>query len=235
MGKEVQELIRKKCGEVADLLVRKNEGYGDSAMTPLRVFSRAPAAAGIRVRIDDKLSRIANQKEGQALDEDVEMDLIGYLVLLQVERQRREKGCSGAAEGGNGTPKLAIPASERPKAEALLRMPWEEVFTRIKAFANNHKYGMGEGARKIWGMPRGGAIVAGLMAALNPGQFKIVAEGRDADLIVDDIFDTGKTHAMLSLKYPVTPFWFLCHKGHEGIPDEQWVHFPWEKEEEAGR
>ena len=39
----------------------------------------------IRVRIDDKLSRLAR---GQAAGEDVVLDLIGYLVLLRVAERR---------------------------------------------------------------------------------------------------------------------------------------------------
>jgi hypothetical protein len=40
----------------------------------------------IKVRIDDKLSRLAR---GAAAGEDVERDLLGYLVLLRVSRKMR--------------------------------------------------------------------------------------------------------------------------------------------------
>jgi hypothetical protein len=63
------------------MLRAKNRAYGDSAMDPVRVFSRADPLEQIRVRIDDKLSRLAR---GSGAGEDVTLDLIGYLVLLRV-------------------------------------------------------------------------------------------------------------------------------------------------------
>ena len=80
---DVARMIRDECRRVERLLVAKNKAYGNSALDPLRIFSSADPAEQIRVRIDDKLSRIAR---GHAADEDVELDLIGYLILLRVQR-----------------------------------------------------------------------------------------------------------------------------------------------------
>lgn len=66
---------------VADMLVAKNKSYGNSALEPLRCFSKASSKEAILVRIDDKLSRIMR---GQDIGEDTVMDLIGYLVLLRL-------------------------------------------------------------------------------------------------------------------------------------------------------
>lgn len=75
---------------VAETLCAKNAAYGDSAGSPRRVFSSVDAATGIRVRIDDKLSRIASGNESG--DEDTRRDLVGYLALLHavesVEKRR---------------------------------------------------------------------------------------------------------------------------------------------------
>ena len=68
--------------EVGDMLKSKNAAYGDAALTPLRVFSRLDNAAGIRVRLDDKLSRIA-RGDGSG-DEDAVLDLMGYVILLRI-------------------------------------------------------------------------------------------------------------------------------------------------------
>ncbi len=68
--------------EIAQLLVTKNKKYGNSALEPSRIFSQAHAVEQIKVRIDDKLSRIRNQNIED--DEDVLKDLIGYLVLLRI-------------------------------------------------------------------------------------------------------------------------------------------------------
>jgi len=82
-----QKLIRKECREIERILLAKNKAYGNSALQPVRIFSKANPIEQIRVRIDDKLSRLAR---GQAAGEDVTLDLIGYLVLLRVaERQAR--------------------------------------------------------------------------------------------------------------------------------------------------
>jgi ribonuclease HI len=67
--------------DVGKLLREKNAAYGDSALSPVRIFSQANPADGLRVRIDDKLSRVA---KGAAGDEDVLRDLVGYLALLWV-------------------------------------------------------------------------------------------------------------------------------------------------------
>lgn len=71
---------------IAGMLIEKNLKYGNSALEPKRIFSRADSAEQIKVRIDDKLSRIANQNLED--DEDVIQDLIGYLVLLKISQQK---------------------------------------------------------------------------------------------------------------------------------------------------
>jgi len=74
---------RKVLEKVADMLDEKNKAYGDSALNPVRIFSKADAVQAIKVRIDDKLSRIS--KQGITEDsEDTLLDLIGYLALLKV-------------------------------------------------------------------------------------------------------------------------------------------------------
>ena len=79
---ETQKEISKVCQEIQDLLIQKNKLYGNSATEPLRVFSNSDPLEQIRVRIDDKLSRIKNRKDND--DEDVVKDLIGYLILYKV-------------------------------------------------------------------------------------------------------------------------------------------------------
>ena len=86
---DAQRMIQAECREVERILLAKNAAYGNSALQPVRIFSKADAIEQIRVRIDDKLSRIAR---GQAAGEDVTLDLIGYLVLLRVAEKRTKKG-----------------------------------------------------------------------------------------------------------------------------------------------
>ena len=86
---EAAELIEKTCNDVRDLLLGKNAAYGNSALDPVRIFSKSSPVEQLLVRLDDKLSRIAR---GTAAGEDVEWDLLGYLVLLRVARQLEKRG-----------------------------------------------------------------------------------------------------------------------------------------------
>ena len=78
--------IKQKCKELEDLLLTKNEKYGNSALEPLNVFSEANAVAGIKMRIDDKLKRIKNAGLCDAT-EDTLQDLAGYLILLMIAKE----------------------------------------------------------------------------------------------------------------------------------------------------
>ena len=84
MSVQTQNIIRNVCDSIKDLLVRKNESYGDSAIDPIRLFSKAENTEQIKIRIDDKLSRISRGSEFYG-DNDID-DLIGYLILLKVAK-----------------------------------------------------------------------------------------------------------------------------------------------------
>jgi len=86
---ETQAQISLICDDIKELLLYKNRKYGNSALEPIRVFSKADDVEQILVRIDDKLNRI---QQGAGLigdDEDVITDLIGYLVLLKLSLKKR--------------------------------------------------------------------------------------------------------------------------------------------------
>ena len=81
---ETQSQISAICDDIKELLLYKNRKYGNSALKPVRIFSKSDSVEQILVRIDDKLNRI---QQGAGLldnDEDVIVDLIGYLVLLKI-------------------------------------------------------------------------------------------------------------------------------------------------------
>jgi hypothetical protein len=81
--------IASVCDELKELLLDKNRKYGDSALNPVRIFSKASTLEQLKVRMDDKLSRLRNAQDDD--DEDPTTDLIGYLVLYKVAlmQQRR--------------------------------------------------------------------------------------------------------------------------------------------------
>lgn len=87
----------------------------------------------------------------------------------------------------------------------MLILSWADVYTRLHAAPPG----------KLWGIPRGGQIVAGLTG-------RAVDTPAEADVIVDDICDSGATmQRYQSLEKPV---WALVTKQ----PGDGWVRFPWE-------
>lgn len=85
---DTQDLIREVCDGIRDFLVEKNEQYGDSAINPVRIFSKAEPHEQLLVRMDDKLSRLARGDDRLESDDDVLDDLIGYLILYKVAKQK---------------------------------------------------------------------------------------------------------------------------------------------------
>ena len=77
------------CDEIKALLLEKNKRYGDSAINPVRIFSKCDPTEAILVRMDDKLSRIRNMPIEDA--EDAYLDLLGYLVLHRVAKMQQRR------------------------------------------------------------------------------------------------------------------------------------------------
>jgi hypothetical protein len=94
--------IKLKCRQLEDLLVRKNDAYGDSALDPLGVFSSASASSGIKIRLDDKLKRIANA--GLVEDtEDTLVDIAGYIILLIIAKENESNDIQKRIREGSAT------------------------------------------------------------------------------------------------------------------------------------
>lgn len=81
--------LEKVLDEIELLLKTKNRKYGNSALEPIQIFAKQDPLAQINVRIDDKLSRIRNQQDDE--DEDVEGDLLGYLILKMVAKRMMKR------------------------------------------------------------------------------------------------------------------------------------------------
>jgi hypothetical protein len=79
---QTQKEIEVICDELKAMLIDKNNSYGNSALDPVRIFSKSDNIEQLRVRIDDKISRFARGNEFPG-DNDID-DLLGYLVLLKV-------------------------------------------------------------------------------------------------------------------------------------------------------
>ena len=76
-----QQRIKEVCDNMAAFLIEKNRRYGNSALEPMKVFSKVDAANSILIRLDDKLNRIKNSDELRKNDCS---DMLGYLLLYCV-------------------------------------------------------------------------------------------------------------------------------------------------------
>lgn len=87
-----EEELDRVLGEVKDLLLEKNASYGDAALNPVRIMSGSDAAEQIKVRMDDKLSRLyrgfAFEDTETGNPEDTLKDLVGYYFLLKIAEAR---------------------------------------------------------------------------------------------------------------------------------------------------
>ncbi len=75
---ESQEKISKIYDSLKAFSLEKNRRYGDSALNPIKIFSKANASNSILIRLDDKVSRIKNSDKIRKNDV---CDIMGYLML----------------------------------------------------------------------------------------------------------------------------------------------------------
>lgn len=80
--------IIRNCLEIMEMLINKNVSYGDSALSPVRIFAQSDNIEQIKIRIDDKINRVKNN-QGFAGDNDID-DLIGYLILLKIAIEKNK-------------------------------------------------------------------------------------------------------------------------------------------------
>ena len=81
-----EKKVKKACDSIYDMLSKKNKSSGNSALDPVRIFSKSSLKEQLYVRIDDKLSRI--KRGSNDFNEDTVKDLIGYLILLLVSEDK---------------------------------------------------------------------------------------------------------------------------------------------------
>lgn len=96
---------------------------------------------------------------------------------------------------------------------------------RFDPYPNPHK------ALRIYGVPRGGIPVAYAVAQHLP-HATIVDSPALADVIVDDIVDSGKTRDRFAETHPDIPFYAIFDKTRESL--DGWLVFPWEESDEGG-
>lgn len=95
-----------------------------------------------------------------------------------------------------------------------------------KAF-ERHRRGM---VIRIYGVPRGGVYAAQAVAASRSARFELVEQPEDADVLVDDIIDSGNTKLRYERFHTDVPFIALVDKlGRKSDAAFGWVSFPWER------
>tara|TARA_R110000787_G_scaffold70574_4_gene156829 strand:- start:5703 stop:5999 length:297 start_codon:yes stop_codon:yes gene_type:complete len=84
------------------------------------------------------------------------------------------------------------------------KISWEEIYLKIETMKN----ALDKDTDKIYGIPRGGQIVAGLtgMAVDTP---------EEATIIIDDLYDSGTTYEKWFEKYPNKEYCFLFNQQFE--------------------
>lgn len=85
---EIQYHIANTVIRIGEMLLDKNRKYGNSALDPLRVHSQATPIEQLKVRADDKLSRLRSAQADDA--EDALLDYIGYMILLHIAEKQND-------------------------------------------------------------------------------------------------------------------------------------------------
>ena len=78
-----QQKITELTEAMRDLLLYKNQKYGDSALNPKKIFYKGDARNSILIRLDDKLGRIMANADATPRINDI-ADIIGYCTLLLI-------------------------------------------------------------------------------------------------------------------------------------------------------
>lgn len=80
-----QQEIHYACSEMEEFLLEKNVAYGNSIFEPVNILSKVDPLEQIKVRIDDKLSRLIRGKEYPG--DDTLKDLAGYYILMSAYKK----------------------------------------------------------------------------------------------------------------------------------------------------
>lgn len=77
--------VNRITNKLATMLIDKNLAYGDSALNPVRIFSKADRMEQLYTRLDDKISRV--QRGHEYPGDDTIQDIIGYCILVLIARE----------------------------------------------------------------------------------------------------------------------------------------------------
>ncbi len=101
-----------------------------------------------------------------------------------------------------------------------IRILWADVLTRLKAIDRDPSI-------CYYGVPKSGMILGVFLK-----NCAMTHNIEEADVILDDIIDSGKTKEFYNKAYPYIPFKSLYSKSE--FPEGSWVEFPWETDHPSG-
>ncbi|MFA5652426.1 MAG: GTP cyclohydrolase I FolE [Candidatus Paceibacterota bacterium] len=106
-----------------------------------------------------------------------------------------------------------------------INITWKQVFSKLSQIDFSGSI--------VYGIPKGGMILAGFLK-----HAKITHLPDEANIILDDIIDSGKTMDMYQKKYPGKKYFALIDKINNKedviLFKNCWIVFPWEKEHPNG-
>ena len=98
-----------------------------------------------------------------------------------------------------------------------VELTWDDILSQITKIKKKNKI---NSKTKIYGVPKNGMILAGFFGCKN------VYNPKEADFILDDIVDSGRTKNKYKKLYPKIKFLTLYTKKK----NSPWVNFPFEKQ-----
>jgi len=107
-----------------------------------------------------------------------------------------------------------------------IKFTWTDILKRIQEI-DYSKFPFNHRKAKVYGVPRGGQIVTGLMLSVSD-KIESTEDPSKADVIIDDLYDSGTTYEKWKKKYPKAEFYFLYDK-REKEYSGKWLEFPWEE------
>jgi GTP cyclohydrolase I len=110
----------------------------------------------------------------------------------------------------------------------VLNLTWDQCIKRAEILALSIKERDWTDPVGLYGIPRGGIHAAQLVDACNI-DFQLVDSIYHADVIIDDLYDSGETTKKIQNSYgDDLKFYYLVHKPKENLLGT-WVSFPWER------
>jgi GTP cyclohydrolase IA len=92
-------------------------------------------------------------------------------------------------------------------------LTWNQVFDLLEQIPYKGK--------TVYGVPKGGMILTAFLTNV-----RVTYRPELADIILDDLVDSGKTREFYKKKFPDAEFYALINKWRDSISD--WIVFPWE-------